>query len=350
MNIKWLLVMMWLCMSSAIIGQDEHFSQFYAIPMHMNPALTGAYDGTYRMTAIYRDQWNNNLESGFRTFAAGGDTSLDFKIDKKNEANKIGIGLFFVNDQFSPFQVSNNRLSAYGAFHKRLGDKTPSYLGAGIQFGVLQHNINYDNLTFEDQFNQINAFDGSTSEVLPANNFGTVDVSIGLNYSILLPKSSVYVGAAIHHFNEPSYSFYNQLDLPNPAIDVSQKLESKLVAHASLDYKLNYAMQLQPRFVFQNQGIHNQLDAGTNLEYTFSSRSTALILGLMLTAVNDLDNLHLENVTPLVGIRKSNFLLGFSYDINLGDATSSAFRLNTFEFSIRFSGEHSDGGAFCPTF
>ena len=331
-------------------AQDEHFSQFYAIPMHLNPALTGAYDGTYRMAAVYRDQWSNSLSSGFRTFAAGGDTSIDFKLDPKNDANKIGIGLVFVNDEFSAFQFSNNRLGAFAAFHKRLGNKVPSYLGGGLQLSIIQHNINYDNLTFQDQFNQIDGFPGSTAEDLPPNNFGTFDVSLGINYTVQLPKTTVYVGTAIHHINEPSYSFFNQLELPNPLIDVSQNLNSRFVVHASLDQSINYNLQVQPRVVFQSQGVHNRIDFGTNLEYIFKSRSSSLILGLWLTVADDLDSAHLENITPLVGIRQSNFIFGFSYDIHTRDVGDPTFGLNTFEFSIRFSGVHETEGAFCPTF
>ena len=53
--------------SNAIKAQDEHFSQFYAIPVQMNPALAGASNGTYRISAINRDQWNNN-QGQWRTF------------------------------------------------------------------------------------------------------------------------------------------------------------------------------------------------------------------------------------------------------------------------------------------
>src|SRR5215510_10856976 len=36
---------------------DPHFSQYYAYPLWLNPGLTGAIDGNYRVTAMYRSQW-----------------------------------------------------------------------------------------------------------------------------------------------------------------------------------------------------------------------------------------------------------------------------------------------------
>jgi len=46
-----------LCASVVSNAQtDPHFSQYYAYPMWLNPGLTGAIDGDYRVTALYRDQ------------------------------------------------------------------------------------------------------------------------------------------------------------------------------------------------------------------------------------------------------------------------------------------------------
>ena len=39
-----------------LLAQDIHYSQYYASPLTLNPALTGKFNGYYRATAIYRDQ------------------------------------------------------------------------------------------------------------------------------------------------------------------------------------------------------------------------------------------------------------------------------------------------------
>lgn len=331
-----------------ITAQDEHFSQFYALPMHLNPALTGAYDGTYRMSAVYRDQWNNQLTSPFRTFAAGGDTSIPFKVNRRED--KIGVGLFFISDKVSEFQIANNKLNLYGSYHMRLGDKTPSYLGGGIQLGIISRNFNYDNIVFQDQFNQVNEFDQPTSEVLPPNNIASFDVSVGINYYVELPKSALFIGVAMHHINTPTYSYFSKLDLPDPNLDISQELASRKVFHIGYDKKLNIRTSIQPRIIYQLQGEHNQLDIGSNIEYTFKSQKSGLIFGLWATAVNDLDSYHLENLTPLIGLRQDRFIFGLSYDVHMRDTYDNPFGYETFEFSIRFSGIATTSNGFCPTF
>src|SRR5436853_7389770 len=56
-----------LCVAGIAKAQvDPHFSQYYVYPAWLNPALTGAFDGDYRITGIYRSQWGN-ISSPFST-------------------------------------------------------------------------------------------------------------------------------------------------------------------------------------------------------------------------------------------------------------------------------------------
>ena len=52
-----------------LLGQDKHFTQYYAAPMTINPALTGAIQGKYRLGLVRRDQWRQSLESPYVTTA-----------------------------------------------------------------------------------------------------------------------------------------------------------------------------------------------------------------------------------------------------------------------------------------
>ena len=345
-----IFILIFSCLSISD-AQDEHFSQFYAIPIHLNPALAGAYQGTYRMTAIYRDQWNNALESPYKTFAVGGDTKIKLDFTDKLKHDHFGVGLFFVSDRVSIYQANTNKISGYFAYHKSLGADRKSFLGAGMKIGVIQRNINYDNLTFQDQFDQVNDFSLPTSEVLPPNNIGTVDISLGINYYFNVNNTTnYYIGLAAHHLTKPNISYFNRQQNTNLSTDVSQTLPSKYVVHFSIDQELKYRLSLQPRFVYQIQGADTRVDLGTNIQYTFKDLKSALILGFWFTAIDDIDKFHLDNVTPLVGIKQGAFIFGFSYDIALRDSFDSTFGFNTFEFSIRFTGEHENETNFCPTF
>ena len=345
-----LFITLALLISVSAVAQDEKFSQFYALPIHINPALTGAYEGTYRLTAVYRDQWYNNLGSSFKTFAAGGDTRFQLKWGNQSYDDHFGVGLFFVNDRVIEYQATSSRISGYLAYHKKLGKRIPSYLGAGLQFGINQRNINYDNLSFGDQFNQLDAFDQPTDELLPPNNIGVFDVSLGLNYYINLDDTRYYIGFAAHHLNQPNISYFNRLDNVNPSTITDQKLPSRYVAHFSMDAELQYRLEIQPRIIYQKQGQDNAINIGTNFEYMFESQEMGLVLGAWLNILNDIDGTRMSHATPLVGLIKGAFIFGLSYDWGLQDSFQSPFNLNTFEFSIRFSGEHYNDDGFCPSF
>lgn len=43
-------------------AQDQLFSQFYSAANFSNPALTGAFEGKFRVSSIYRDQWRKALD------------------------------------------------------------------------------------------------------------------------------------------------------------------------------------------------------------------------------------------------------------------------------------------------
>src|SRR5947208_1193058 len=54
-NIK-LLVLLAIAAGSAY-AQDPVFSQFFASPLNINPALTGAITGKWRIISNFRDEW-----------------------------------------------------------------------------------------------------------------------------------------------------------------------------------------------------------------------------------------------------------------------------------------------------
>lgn len=47
-----------LCAAGSLHAQvDAHFTQYYAYPLWLNPAFTGAIDGSWRVSGNYRKQW-----------------------------------------------------------------------------------------------------------------------------------------------------------------------------------------------------------------------------------------------------------------------------------------------------
>lgn len=346
---RFLPLLLFFCSASALFAQDPQFSQFYGSPLTLNPALTGAFDGSYRVGIIYRDQWRKVLESPYQTYSAAVD--LRFGIDQRRGKARdyAAIGLLFFADKVGGLDFSTNQISLNGAFHKSLNPRNSQYISIGIQGAISQRNLGYEDLYFSDQFNGVNSYGDPTGEDLPANNFAFADFSAGLNYSYA-PKQKVglFLGLAMHHFLSPSVSFYD------PEIDETpeNRLFSKYSAQFSLQLPLGERVQFIPRALAAIQGPHFVANGGASFRFQLSSSGgLALHLGSWLRPVWNEDNAFgLDAVVGMLGIEYSNVLFGVSYDAYLTDLTNARQGQGALEISIAYLGNYNNDSVLCPKF
>ncbi len=334
----------------SVNAQDRLFSQFYASPLTLNPALTGAFEGRYRVSAIYRDQWAAALEDPYATFSTALDLRWRLGENKSKYKDFASIGIMFFNDKAGALDFSTTQISISGAYHKALDIKNTQYLSLGFQAGVSQRNINYADVTFEDQFNGTTGFSNPSNERLPENNFAFGDYSVGLNYvfSPRYSKSRFFAGGAMHHITKPTVSFYHNDD-PETSLP-ENNLATRYSVQLSAYVPLTDAIQLQPRAIFDSQDEHLKLDAGLNVRINTSEyRNIAMHIGGYVRPVKDFDDSYrMDAVVALLGIELNNVLLGMSYDLNMGEL--SDFNRRTFELSIAYLGEYEDEVILCPKF
>src|SRR6478672_5610504 len=86
-------------------AQDPNFSQFFASPLTLNPALTGKFDGTMRVAGNYRNQW-----PAFNNVYTTSTISLDFPIMQKRipEFDTWGVGFMALTDKAAGGVLNNN--------------------------------------------------------------------------------------------------------------------------------------------------------------------------------------------------------------------------------------------------
>lgn len=338
-------------------AQDRFFSQTYSAPLTLNPALTGAFDGKFRVSGIYRNQWNGILERPYQTYS----TALDFKFPVGGNYKKkdlVGAGIVFFTDKVGELDFSTTNIAISGAFHKALDQRSKQYLSAGFQMGIVQRNINYSSVTFQDQFNGLTGFNDPTAEDLPENNFAYGDLSVGLNYAYTpAARTSLFVGVGVHHFLTPPVGFYARND--EFGIFDEDPLDIKYTVQISGSLPLGTYLSILPRFVGAYQGPHLKVDAGTNFRIGLGElQKIALHIGGYARLVaNETDVVGAADVTPdafnvptavaLLGIEYSNVLFGFSYDLHLQDI---GLGQNAFEISIAYLGEYEDELLLCPKF
>ena len=341
-----LLVFIAFLFCHSLSAQDKHFTQFYASPLTLNPALTGAYDGKFRVYGIYRDQWRGALESPYVTTAGGVDVRWDVELDSRYK-DAFAVGLLFFNDKVGGIDFNTNQIALSAAFHKGLDFDKKQVLSLGVQAGLAQRNINYEDLTFDDQFNDLNAFDKPTLENLPENNFSFSDFNVGLNYTFKPKRNmAIFAGAALHHFLQPQLSFYT------PEQGGDSKLFMKISGQLSVQVPLNDRMSLIPRALFAKQGPHMEVNIGTNLRYKLNDfNSNAFQIGSWVRQVtNEDDSFSVDALILMVGFEVGSVLLGLSYDVNLDDVVNYQKGQNAFEISATYQGSFDDESILCPKF
>src|SRR5690348_18500217 len=67
-RISLLLSLLILALEGTVTAQDPQFSQFYAAPLYLNPALAGS-TGQARAGINYRNQWPS-IDANFTTLSA----------------------------------------------------------------------------------------------------------------------------------------------------------------------------------------------------------------------------------------------------------------------------------------
>ncbi|MEL6123549.1 MAG: PorP/SprF family type IX secretion system membrane protein, partial [Bacteroidota bacterium] len=336
---------------STIIGQDVQFSQFYSNPLYLNPALTGSHSGTYRVVANYRDQWRSTLEQPFSTFSVTGD--LKFNLPSKGGSYKQGndkaaAGVQFFSDRVGLVEFNTNQLNFFGAYHKKVGREN-QYLSAGVQFGIAQRGILYENLDFGDEFDGATEFRLPSGETLPSNSLAYNDMALGLHYSASPDVDrSFYLGVSMHHWNQPSIGLY-ATDMRLTEFYDQEVLATKWSLHGGASFLLNNVTVLQPRGVFISQGTNSTFVLGSNLKYRFiDSNGVALHLGAWLRATDNLTTFQPTDVILSAAYELNGLLVGLSYDATLRTFTGSTLGQGIIEFSVAYVGEHDNEYEICP--
>ena len=324
-----LLIVICLLLAGNLKAQDPHFSQFYNSPLNTNPALTGFFDGLYRVHSIYRDQYKV-IEAPYRTFSA----AADFRYHVSGE-DYYNFGVRFLRDKAG--EGNFIRTTAHGSFSYRKqlgGGKTNHFLIGGVEFGLGQHRIDLSKLWFGEQFDpsiiseNINLPTGEGANIAESTNL-YFDLGGGLSwFTSWAPRKSLVVGAAMIHLNQPNVSF-NQND--------NVKLKPRMVFHVNAEWPISREVSIMPSALYQTQGLHTEFLMGSQLRYTqFDLSETSLRLGLWGRVVSAVDGVEFDGVI-ISGMFEINRLqFGLSYDITVSGLSQANNSFGGFEFSLTY--------------
>lgn len=296
-------------------AQDAEFSQFYANPLFLNPALTGA-EICPRVVLNYRNQWPG-LAKSFVTYNA----SYDQYVNKLHG----GIGILVNMDNAGDGILKTTQASLVYAYSLQAAEHL--FFNLAVQGTFYQKSLNWDLLQFGDQIDPQQGFVLPTSEVPPDNtSIIQPDFSAGLMFGW---KGILYGGFAAHHLTQPDIAFYNE--------NVNE-LPMKLTGHLGMNINLESGgmgftedsepkFYLAPNLLYQQQGEFHQLNAGMYIV------RLPIIVGTWFR--HNFENA--DAIIVLAGINYQNLKIGYSYDITLSKLKSNTGGSHEISLAWQFS-------------
>lgn len=315
-------------------AQDPHFSQFFASPLTLNPALTGKFDGNLRVTGNYRNQWPT-INRAFTTTTV----SVDFPIMRNHisSTDTWGVGVMGYSDQSANSALKFNYLSVSTAFHKGLDEDGYQQIGAGFQGTYTNMLLNVSNLKFEDQLTPF-GFTGTTSEVFNSSTLKNkyFDINAGILYTgSTSDKNNFYAGVSMYHITRPKQQFTGTFFLLNP----------RTTFHAGGYFPVGNTGTLHTSVLYSTQAQASEalLGAALQLPVADGEKPTSVYFGSWVRLG--------DAVIPYIGLEFSDFRLGATYDVNTSSLKTASQSRGGIEMSLIYI-KKSPGsrGVPCPKF
>jgi len=316
-------------------AQDLHFSQYSSQASLLNPGLVGNYDGSYRLSAIYRNQWTSALGAyGYQTVGADVDFSL---LEGYLKGDKLAIGVGFFNDRSGAAQLTNTSANLTVAYHKAFDKNGNHRLSLGLQAAYLQTRI--ENPLFADQFNGFNETNSNSSAENYQHGVYKFDFNAGLYWkSNFKDKVKFGIGFGAYHLITPDQALVTSATagtLDHGAV-LPRRYDADFSIEAYLDKDKKWS--LTPDFLFMYQEPFAEYLPGLAATYYFNTgfrNNNSLSFGLRFRSGGSTP----DAIIPMVKMSFRNVSLGFSYDANISGLSTSTTNRGAFELSLSYIGE-----------
>jgi type IX secretion system PorP/SprF family membrane protein len=315
-----------------VYTQDVHFSQIYNSALHLNPALTGSFDGNFRVNLNWKDQWRT-VGKSFQTYA--------FSFDQNVMKTKVGkayfaYGLTAYQDIAGEVRLGTTRVMASLAAYIWAGKKSRFSLGlqagwgrVGVDQARMRWGNQYDGLQYNSTLPS-----GETNQFAP---FNFADVSAGISYwysssgkRVTYDNSKDFkVGFAVHHLNRPRNAYYSD-----------ERLPMKFTFHMNGFFGVrNTTFGIWPSMSFVYQKPHWELMIGALFRTTINGKARvtgfrkemALSFGGHFRIASPFDAFIPEMFFEIEGVG-----IGLTYDVNISNLATASKLQGGFEISLRY--------------
>lgn len=304
---------------------DPHFSQYYAHPLWLNPAMTGVIDGDYRVSINAKQQWGSIANS----FLTGG-ASFDMAPVKN-----LAFGGMILNQNAGDIGYNHLSAMASAAYRIHFGQTGLNMINFGVQAGILNKSFNASKITLGSQFNPVSGYDPNfgAGENFGATNTLVPDVNVGVMYFDGNPDQTVNVfgGAMAAHLTRPVDRF----------LGADVKMPIRYAAHGGARVRVTDMLDITPNALYLKQGNAKETSFGAYAKVMVNPE-TDLMFGT---------NYRVDDAAiAFFGLNIKNMVIGVSYDFNTSSLNKATQSQGGLELSISFTRRRGITGPnfFCP--
>jgi type IX secretion system PorP/SprF family membrane protein len=296
-------------------AQHFQFSQFYAVPMHLNPAFTGA-NVCSRVSVNYRNQWSG---------IPGEFTTYQLSVDHTMRRFKGGLGFQLLRDQAGIGGLTTTQANLMYSYETKLSKGTMGR--GGISLGNAQRKIDYTHLVMGDQLAR--GGDVTSIEDFTVKRVNYWDVGAG----VLVFTRSMWFGLSAAHLNKPNQSLMGGSSPLPPEIKLHGGYKFIFSESGGTNKRIPDNNSVTFAFNYKKQAKFNQTDIG--LYYSKS----LLVFGVWYRGLPFYKPVpgyaNNDAAVFLFGINIEKYKIGYSYDMTISKLTNVSSK-GTHEVSMSY--------------
>jgi type IX secretion system PorP/SprF family membrane protein len=320
-------------------AQDIHFTLHGMTPLALNPANTGSFYGSYRVSALYRDQYRSITGSAAYMTPT---ISVDVPAIKGfGEKDWVGVGLFIYSDKSGDAGLTQGSTKISGSYHWAMNKKGSTMLSIAYQTGSVGRKISDVNkLKFEDPMDMGNIVDDKKGKAY------TDQVGGLLLTSKYNKTDELSFGFAMGKIGNANWSLLKT--------GGEYKLHPRLYFQAGLSKVMSDKVRFSPNITYQRilEGSQATLVVQGIIDYLANeAKHTVLVGGLGYRSGQGIG----DAIQLMAGSYIKDIKVMLGYDINISSLSSASGTVGAFELAAQYIGKiykrpKPDPVIFCPRF
>lgn len=311
-------------------SQDMRLSLYDASQMTLNPAMTGVFDADYRLHVQYRTQWRSVNYRPYQSMLAS------FDMPFKNTKWSIGVQLTNFRAGAGNFSTTQGLIST--SYNTAIDKNKNHGFTFGVQAGVMQKSLEYELLSFNNQYSYNNG--GHFDQTIANNeNFGAqstwspvVNVGVMYYYAKQQARFNPFVGISAFNLLNPKETFFDQ----------NNRLPIRTFVNLGTRINITETFYLIPKVLLQFQRKFSEQTVAVDMGY-FLKNSDVYLLAGVVHRINDA-------MVVTGGVKFNNFILKMAYDINVSKLSNISTGRGGFEIALTYLPRKSDKSStkICP--